>query len=290
VNAYTLGDAARICGVSRKRLLYWERTALVHSSLGEDSQPAFDFLDLVSVRSVVGLLARGVPLHRIRRGVEAVRKRLPDLEPLPALRLWEGSARFVLRHEGVLMEPDGQLVLELVGAGLAGGVAWLDERAARALGPQARRRAAEWFERGCELDCDSASYAHAVEAYRKAIECDPDFADAHCNLGSVYFNQDRRSLARECFERALAIEPGHIEANLNLGTVLEESGRDESALRRYRTALDADPTYPDVHVSLGLLYEKLGLPRTARAHWRRYVQLAPQGSWADIARGRLQID
>lgn len=289
MNAYTLGDAARICGVSRKRLRYWERTALVHASLGEDSQPAFDFVDLVSVRSVVGLLARGVPLYRIRRGVEAVRERLPDLEPLPALRLWEGSARFVLRHEGILMEPDGQLVLELVDADAAG-VARLDARAEPTPDGQARRRALEWFERGCELDCEASGYAGAVEAYRKALEIDPNYADAHCNLGSVYFNQDRRGLARECFERALSIEPRHIEANLNLGTVLEEDGRNESALRRYRIALEADPLYPDVHVSLGLLYEKLGLRRTALAHWRRYTQLAPHGSWADVARSRLEAD
>jgi len=290
VNAYTLGDAARICGVSRKRLRYWERTALVRASRAVDSQPAFDFLDLVSVRSVVELLERGVPLHRIRRGVEAVRERLPDLEPLPALRLWDGSARFVLRHDGVLMEPDGQLVLELRGDAAAAGVARLELRAAPVPDPQARRRAVEWFERGCELDCDAASYAQAIEAYCSAIEIDPDYADAHCNLGSVYFNQDRRGLARECFERALAIDPRHVEANLNLGTVLEESGRDESALRRYRTALQADPLYPDVYVSLALLFEKLGLQRTAVAHWRRYVQLAPHGSWADVAHGRLRTD
>jgi hypothetical protein len=36
-----------------------------------------------------------------------------------------------------------------------------------------------------------------------------------------------------------------------------------------------------------LLYEKLTLGRTARAHWRRYLQLAPQGPWSDVARSRL---
>ena len=81
MSAYTLGDVARICGVSRRRLRYWERTALVQASLAEDSQPTFGFRDLVSVRSIVGLLERGVPLRRIRRGVEAVRERIPELEP-----------------------------------------------------------------------------------------------------------------------------------------------------------------------------------------------------------------
>ena len=62
-------------------------------------------------------------------------------------------------------------------------------------------------------------YEQAAEAYRRAIDADPDFADAHCNLGSVYFNRGRRDLARDCFERAVAIQSGHVEANLNLGTI-----------------------------------------------------------------------
>jgi tetratricopeptide (TPR) repeat protein len=290
VNAYTLGDAARICGVSRRRLRYWERTALVQASLAPDSEPAFGFRDLVSVRSIVGLLERGVPLRRIRRGVEAVRERLPDLEPLSVLRLREGSARFVLRHEGVLMEPDGQLVLELEGADANGDVAPLERRTAAPGSDEARRLAAEWFERGCEVDGDQATYGEAIEAYQNALEADPQYADAHCNLGSVYFNQNRREPARECFARALEIERGHVEANLNLGAVFEEDGRDEVALRHYRAALETNPHYPDVHVSLALLYEKLTLGRTARAHWRRYLQLAPQGPWSDVARRRLASD
>lgn len=290
VKAYTLGDAARICGVSRRRLRYWERTALVQASLEADSEPTFGFRDLVSVRSIVGLLRRGVPLRRIRRSVEAVRQRIPDLEPLSVLCLREGSARFVVRHEGVLMEPDGQLVLELEGAGLDGDVARLERRGAAPGSAEAKRVAAEWFERGCELDGDQATYAEAAKAYQKALEADPQCADAHCNLGSVYFNQNRREPARECFLRALEIEPGHVEANLNIGAVLEEEGRDEGALRHYRAALETNPHYPDVHVSLALLYEKLTLSRTARAHWRRYLQLAPQGPWSDVARRRLTSD
>ena len=48
--AYTLGDVARICGVSRRRLRYWEQTALVQPSADGDLQPAFDFRDLVELR------------------------------------------------------------------------------------------------------------------------------------------------------------------------------------------------------------------------------------------------
>jgi hypothetical protein len=40
-------------------------------------------------------------------------------------------------------------------------------------------------------------------------------------------------------------------------------------------------------VSLALLYEKLDLPRRGRGHWKRYLQLDPEGSWADVAQRHL---
>jgi tetratricopeptide (TPR) repeat protein len=148
------------------------------------------------------------------------------------------------------------------------------------------RRAEEHFDRGCALDSDRSTFAEAVEAYQAAIEADPGFADAYCNLGSVYFNQGRRTPARECFERALEIRSDHLEANLNLATLEEEAGRDSVALRHYKVALRADPLYADTHVSVALLCEKLGLRTKARGHWRRYLQLDPAGLWVEIARQR----
>ena len=281
VTAYTLGDVARICGVSPRRLRYWERIALVGGSTRHGSQTAFDFRDLVGVRSLIGLLQGGVPLRRIRTSVDAVRARLPELDPLAALRAWGSPPRVVLRHEGRLMEPSGQLLLEF-GESRMAPVSSLPPAGARA-----SRLAVQWFERGCELDSNRASYAEAAHAYERAIESDPGYADAHCNLGSVRYNQSRRDDARRCFERAVELEPGHVEASLNLGALCEEEGRNEKALRHYRAALETNPLVPDTHVSLALLYEKLGLPRTALAHWKRVLKLDPTGHWADVARRRL---
>jgi len=289
---YTLGAAARICKVSPARLRYWKRTALLEpSALGgaQPAQPAFGFRDLLSVKAVRELLERGVPLRRIRRNLLTLRERFPGMErPLGELRVWaEGSERVVIRHDGVLLEPDGQTVLDFSaasGCGIAP-LEWRESSASRVL---ALQLALEWFERGCKLDTHCSTYGEAIEAYRSALEADPEFADAHCNLGSVYFNQDRRAAAKACFERALEIEPRHVEANLNLATLLEEEGRNEAALHHYKVALEADPLSPDTHVNLGLLYEKLGLRRKARTHWSRYLQLDPSGAWAEMARRRLR--
>ena len=70
--------------------------------------------------------------------------------------------------------------------------------------------------------------------------------------------------------------------------MLEEDGEDDLALAHYLRALAADPLYADLHINLALLYEKLGRARLACEHWRRYLQLEPRGSWADVARLRLE--
>jgi tetratricopeptide (TPR) repeat protein len=282
VSAYTLREVARICRVSPGRLRYWKRTRLLDPARDPS---AFGFRDLVSVRTVVELTRRGVPLRRIRRSLEDASRRIPELE-LSSLRHWPlAAARLAVHHDGVWVEPDGQALLDFPTPALA------SQAVAAPLAPAwrefARRQAAEWFERGCQLDSDRSTYAAAIAAYQRALALDPGCADTHCNLGSVFFNQNRRGLARASYERALALLPDHLEAHLNLATLLEEDGQDAAALRHYRRALALAPMLPDTQVSLALLYERLGLPRKALGCWRRYLQLAPGGAWAEIARGRL---
>jgi tetratricopeptide (TPR) repeat protein len=79
-----------------------------------------------------------------------------------------------------------------------------------------------------------------------------------------------------------------VEARFNLAGLLEEEGRDEAALVHYRAAARSDPTFPDAQLNLALLYDRLGLARRAREHWRRYLALRPEGTWAELARKRLE--
>jgi tetratricopeptide (TPR) repeat protein len=291
VSTYSLGDAARILKVSPARLRYWERTDLVQSLDGDSEPGVFGFRDLACMKGILGLLEQGVPLRRIRRNVELLRDRLPDVEdPVRSLRIWvEGSERMVVRHDGQLLEPDGQGVLDF-GDEQAAGQATIrvaplhtaDHPSAEAL-----QRAEARFEEGCRLDRDSATHAEAIRVYREALELHADFADCHCNLGAMHYNRGERKKARVCFLRCLEIEDGHIEANFNLANLLEEDGRDQDALRHYRIAMKSDPMYPDLHINLALLYEKLGSPLEACRHWRSYLRLDGSGAWADVARQRL---
>jgi len=328
VTSYSLQHAARILRVKPSRLRYWRRTALLAPGAAEAHAPAWpsggdappgalDFKALVGVRSILALIEAGVSLRRIRRALEEVRERHPDLEdPAAAIRLWAaGSDRLVLRRAGVLEEPGGQVVFDLDSPDAAApaddGVASIGEAGAgsaatgthasagteqgpRPLGPveseEARwaRTVVEWFERGCQLDADASTYQEAIDAYETALSLDEGFADAHCNLGAVHYNRGDREAARGCFSRCLRLDPEHVEAHFNLANLLEEDGADEMALRHYLAALRADPMYPDLHINLALLHEKLGRAAKALEHWRRYLQLEAEGPWSEVARQRLQ--
>lgn len=292
VSDFSLGDVARILKVSPRRLRYWQRTRLVESLADGPADEGFAFRDLVVLRAIVSLLDRGIPLQRIRRNLETVRERLPELDdPAAALRVWgEAPEHLVVRHDGRLEEPGGQLLLEF-DAGPEGQdqrVTTFAEFEAMAGAGSRREAAVEWFEKGCELDADPSRWAAAIEAYEKAIELEPDYADAYCNLGAVRYNQGQRAAARRAFEACLEREVDHVEANFNLANVLEEEGDDGGALSHYRRALASDPLYPDLHINLALLYEKLSRERSACDHWRRYLQLDPDGSWSEVAKLRLE--
>lgn len=284
---YSVGDAARILKVSPRRLRYWARTELVSQ---RGPEVGFEFRDLVGARAVITLLDQGVPLRRIRQSVERLRQRVPEIDdPLSALRVGPGgSERIVARHGDLLLEPEGQLLLDFANLGAdAEPVAQLGGAGSDTEPEVALADASACFDHGCRLDADPVTYKEAVAAYERAIGFDPDFADAHCNLGAVLYNQGRRGAARQCFERCLELESGHVESLFNLANLLEEEGCDDMALRHYRAALEANPFYADVHVNLALLCEKMKLQRTATQHWRRYLQLDPSGSWGDLARKRL---
>jgi len=305
VTDYSLGDVARILKVSPRRLRYWQKTQLLDSLALASREEGMAFRDLVCLRTIVSLLDKGIPLQRIRRNLEMLRNRVPEMdEPAAALRLWhEHSDRLVVRRDGRLEEIGGQLVLEFAekSEGASAQVASLSEAAALAAAERIaaaggslgleedseQEEAITWFERGCELDAEARSWSAAIEAYEKALELDPDYADAYCNLGAVRYNQGHREQARRAFVACLARDADHVEANFNLANVLEEEGEDELALVHYQRALGADPMYPDLHINLALLYEKLARESRACEHWRRYLQLDPQGSWAEVARLRL---
>ena len=64
-----------------------------------------------------------------------------------------------------------------------------------------------------------------MEAFESAIGLNPDFAEAHNNLGTLYSKLGRMDDALACFQRAIDINPEYAEAHRNYSHVLLLQGR-----------------------------------------------------------------
>ncbi len=59
-----------------------------------------------------------------------------------------------------------------------------------------------------------------MEHFRRAIELNPEFAEAHDNLGTTLAGCGRVDEAIAHYQRALEIDPGYAYAHYNLGLAL----------------------------------------------------------------------
>ena len=60
------------------------------------------------------------------------------------------------------------------------------------------------------------------------------------------------------YQAALRINPDYAEAHYNLGVVYGQQGRTDEAIREYQAALRINPDYAEAHYNLGVVYWATG--------------------------------
>lgn len=94
----------------------------------------------------------------------------------------------------------------------------------------------------------------AILSYQGAIKFDPNYADAHLNLGAIYFERKQYELALEQFEKAVEIDPNNADALANLGRVEYVLRRYDASAAALQKAIDLKPADFDLYKELGKTY------------------------------------
>jgi len=78
---YRVGDVAKIIGISRRQLQYWDETDLVRpGSRTPGGHARYSFADLVALKTAKRLIDAGVSVQRIRKSIRALRDLLPAVK------------------------------------------------------------------------------------------------------------------------------------------------------------------------------------------------------------------
>ena len=291
---FSLNEAARILEVPAARLRALARAGFAAPQRGPIGPVSFDFQDLLLLRTTRSLMESGVPMRRIRRTWASLREQLAAGSPLTSITVHADGEEIVATDGNASWRPDsGQVLLNFETSEIA-------ERAADVTGPARRRRGAtldaapvgagagdgteardgdawttgddpafrpsaeEWYELGCELE--SSAPERACEAYQKALDLDPEMAEAHVNLGRLLHVAGERGRAEPHYREAVKLAPDDPTPHYNLGVLLEELGRRDEAVLAYRQAILRDPDFADAHCNLGLLLESVGSRQQAMRH------------------------
>ncbi|MGH7726938.1 MAG: tetratricopeptide repeat protein [Candidatus Eiseniibacteriota bacterium] len=292
---FSTRDAAKILEVSEDQIRTYARLGEIVPLRGAGGRLEFEFHHLLLLKTTRGLLEAGVPARRLRRIWTSLRRQLTSDLPLTSITIyadgdraiaWDGSARWQPDSGQFLLNFDAAEMAELAGgdtpeesapaARVEFGLVESVEPHARAA-PAARHGVAtledrgtspftaeQWFHLGCELE--SRSSLEARQAYLQAIELDPDFGDAHLNLGRLEHEAGELGRAEAQYREAVRCTPEDSTCHFNLGVLLEDRGRAEEAILAYRRVIDLDPDSADAHYNLGLLLETHGRKSEAMRH------------------------
>ena len=89
--------------------------------------------------------------------------------------------------------------------------------------------------------------------YGKAIEIDPDFAEAYTNLGTLYAQEQQWQPAIACYQKAIALQPNLASTYRNLARLWTQIGQlseaDECWFKAYY--LEPAKATPEEHIHLG---------------------------------------
>ncbi len=299
IELYSIRDVSRILALQESRLRYWMQTGFVGPTVRKGGRFYYTFCDLVAVKSAKDLTATGMPLQKVRKNVEALRKALPDdTHPATRLRVCCDGETIVALADDVAFQPIGGQVV------MAFNLPSFGEHVSQVLAmprvtPTEDGAPQPVEDSPTEANGGTTAYRHFVEAcaaedrgdsqvaehlFRQAIDVEPNLAAALTNLGNLVYRQGELEEARRLYERALQHDPVQPEARYNLANLLEELGETELAIAELRKVCAAAPEFADAHYNLGIMLAQVGGAAQARHHLERYLELDAASDWAGHAR------
>ena len=84
------------------------------------------------------------------------------------------------------------------------------------------------------------------------MNINPDFAEAHNNLGAALAKTEHVDEAMAEYQKALEIDPNFALAHNNLGFLLAHHGRFDEAIAHFQRAWELKPDYANAHNNLGI--------------------------------------
>lgn len=118
-------------------------------------------------------------------------------------------------------------------------------------------------------------YKDAEQAFIKAIESNPKYAEAYANLGALYAKFKEYDKAIKLYKECIKIKPTYAGAYTNLGNALNKIDLHEEAVYYHKVAISLDATSANHFSNCGSAYKNLGRFNKAKLLYEKAIELEP---------------
>lgn len=146
---------------------------------------------------------------------------------------------------------------------------------------RAQNDARVYLEQGRELSLNDQD-SEALVLYKKAIERNPDFAEAYYRLGLAHAVLDQDEEAEAAHKKAIELYKKFVQGNssdadayFNLGESYRYLRQYEDAVRAYKQAVRLEPEDPEMFYELGMAQIKLAQYSEATSALQKAIDLDP---------------
>ena len=115
----------------------------------------------------------------------------------------------------------------------------------------------------------------AQDLYSQILKINPNYAEAHFNLGAIFRELGENQKAKDCYEKAIEINPNYTNALNNLGNIFKELGENQKAKDCYEKAIVIDPNYADALNNLGVVFKELRENEKAKNCYEKALEIDP---------------
>jgi tetratricopeptide (TPR) repeat protein len=129
--------------------------------------------------------------------------------------------------------------------------------------------------------------SQAIEDYQKAVDINPQYTEAHYNMGNTYEKQGNLPQAIASYTKALETNPKYSAAYCNRGNVYQSQGNFQQALDDYNRAIEINPNFAGVYSNRGNVYQAQGQTDKAIADYNKAIELSPQFAGFYANRGNI---
>jgi tetratricopeptide (TPR) repeat protein len=143
--------------------------------------------------------------------------------------------------------------------------------------------------RGAELE-KAGQFDEAIREHEAALATDPNNAQVHINLISLYGRTGDHAKAKRHFESAIKLSPGRSDAWYDYGVLLFREQNYSEAAQAFRRALEINPDYAEAHNNLGAIYEQQGRLDDAAQEFGKAIADQPDYPLPRFHLGRILVN